>query len=66
MESLSLEKRCQYSRRQSFCSQRDITGRAMAKHCSFKCIHVLAAYDNFQRYYVVLLAIAWNPRNRWA
>ena len=49
MESLFLENRCQDSRRRSFWSQRDIPGRAMAKHCSFKCLHVLAVYDNLYR-----------------
>ena len=45
-ESLFLENRCQDSRRWSFWSQLYITGRALAKHCPFKCIHVLAVYNN--------------------
>ena len=35
MESLFLENRCHDSGRWSFRSQRDITGRPMAKHCFF-------------------------------
>ena len=58
-ESLFLENRCQDSRCRSFWSQRDITGRAMAKHCSFKCIHVLAVYAIFCRYLINIM-LKWK------
>ena len=57
MESLFLE----HSRRQSFWSQWDITERAMAKHCFFKCIHVSAVYDNFV--IVIQLTLCSNESN---
>ena len=47
IELLFLENRSQDSRRRSFWCQWDIAWRAMAKHCSLKCIYVLAVYDNF-------------------
>ena len=54
-ESLLLENRCQDSRRRSFWSQRYITGRALAEHCSFKCIHVLTVYSHFYRYSISIM-----------
>ena len=49
------------SRRRSFWSQRYITGRALAKHCSFKYSDDLAVYNHF--FIVIQLTLCSNERN---
>ena len=60
-ELLFLENSCQDSRRRSFWSQWCITGRPLAKHCSFKYIRVLAVYNHF--FVVIELTLCSNERN---